>query len=110
MGEARREYERQNQLTTTFAAITRTCNCQCKCQEKENKKFATIKEVEKTKTITKSDGTKINLLPKNISKRKKRELSNADKKKKDNSADANPTNNNGKDYDDLNSTYSSSND
>lgn len=93
MNEARREYDRQHTLPTTYANIIKPCNCKCKCQESGDKKPTTKSTADpnpKTTTtspvrkITKTDGSKIELLPKNISKRKKRELSNAEKKKKEN--------------------------
>lgn len=93
--EARKEYERKNQLPTTYSNTVKSCNCQCKCQESENKKLTMTTKNNTTTTtkdkplsspvrqITKANGSKIELLPRNISKRKKREITNAEKKKKE---------------------------
>ncbi|XP_065370869.1 uncharacterized protein LOC135963013 [Calliphora vicina] len=100
--EARKEYDKQNQLPTTYANAVKPCNCKCKCQEEtktintnENEKEKitadfTIKATPNSpvRQIVKLDGSKIDLLPKNISKRKKRELTSAEKKMKDNSTKA----------------------
>lgn len=101
MYEARKEYERRNPLPTTYANVitptSRPCNCLCKCQQNEERKPTTAEKTTPTKTlkealssiptireVTKPDGSKISLIPKNVSKRKKREISNAEKKKKQN--------------------------
>lgn len=98
MYDARKEYAIRNPLPTTYAnAILTTnkiCNCPCKCQQSVDQKVSkvspikslreTLSSVSSILETTKSDGTKITLIPKNISKRKKREIKNAEKKKKQN--------------------------
>lgn len=45
INEARREYERQNQLPTTYAKVIKPCNCECKCQENANKILTTKEKI-----------------------------------------------------------------
>lgn len=107
--EARKEYEKRNPLpstyanavttptTTTTATTNKACNCHCKCQQSgeemkltttEKTPVKTLKEalssVSSVREIKQTNGSKITLLPKGISKRKKREIANAEKKKKQN--------------------------
>lgn len=107
MYEARKEYEKQNPLPSTYAnavttmqstPTTKQCNCLCKCQqsgEKQNltttEKTSPVKTLRETlssvssmREVRRTDGSKITIIPKNISKRKKREITNAEKKKKQN--------------------------
>ncbi|XP_075167662.1 uncharacterized protein LOC142239777 [Haematobia irritans] len=116
--EARKQYAIRNPLPVSFAnasslkpttpsATTKTCNCSCNCKTSgEQPKLTTneistpVKSLKETlstvssiREITRTDGSKINLIPKSISKRKKREIAKAEKKKKKSS---------GKEFDDIN--------
>lgn len=100
--EARKIYEMRNPLPTTYSdisklpTINKQCSCECRCKQNTREKnitqtektspTKTIKEALSTissiREVKKTDGTKISLIPKGISKRKKRELTNTEKKEK----------------------------
>lgn len=108
MYEAKKEYDRRNPLPTSYAnaaiavspptTTSKACTCPCKCQQsnevrqtnrsEEATPTKTLKEalssVSSIREVKQPNGSKIALLPKGLSKRKKREISNAEKKKKRN--------------------------
>ena len=92
--EARRIYMKENP-TTSYAKVVKNCNCVCKCQagqegsskqtnpqdkpsRPQNESGTTVSTLD----VSTKDGSKISVLPKNLSKRKQNQLANKEKRSK----------------------------
>ena len=108
--EARKIYSREN-LETIYAKTVKNCTCVCNCtRSNEKTQGTTIKSKGKIHNIRnfcikypdgnikchQKDESKMSLLPKNISKRKQRQLANEEKRKKNKEGESSENSNPGK--------------